>query len=254
MNDVFGPGYAGVYDLLYSEKDYETETTLLEGVFRAHRRRVNTVLDIGCGTGAHSIRLSMDGYQVTGVDRSATMIAQAESKAMTQRVAIDWHQADARGLNLGRRFDAAIMMFATLGYQTSNDDVLAALASVRQHLEPGGVFVFDVWYGPAVLFNRPKPRCRVVQLHSGQVVRSSCPSLDMAHHVCTVRFRVQRIEQDRLVDEIEEAHPMRFFFPLELALLLKLSGLQLNQLKAFPDFDREPSDETWNVVGVATAI
>jgi SAM-dependent methyltransferase len=254
MNEVFGPGYAGVYDALYAEKDYEAENALLKRIFHEHKLPVSSVLDIGCGTGGHALRLARDGYEVVGVDQSADMIALARSKATAQDAVIDWHQADARRFDLGRRFDAAIMMFAVLGYQTGNDDVLAALASVQRHLEPGGLFIFDIWYGPAVLCSRPRPCLRTVTTPSGKVVRSSNSTLDTARHLCTIRFHVLRVERDRLLEEVEEVHSMRFFFPLELAHLLEISGLRLNTLRAFPDFDRQPDDDSWNVISVASAV
>ena len=52
-------------------------------------------------------------------------------------------------------FDAAVMMFAVLSYQLSNQDVLSTLATVRRHLQVGGLFIADLWYGPAVLNERP---------------------------------------------------------------------------------------------------
>ena len=53
------------------------------------------------------------------------------------------------------------MMFAVLGYQHTNADVLDALATARAHLDVGGLFAFDVWYGPAVLSERPSERVKV---------------------------------------------------------------------------------------------
>ena len=41
-----------------------------------------------------------------------------------------------------------------------NDDVLAAFLTARHHLNPGGIFLFDVWYGPAVLTDRPSVRIK----------------------------------------------------------------------------------------------
>ena len=67
----------------------------------------------------------------------------------------------------GGKFDAALMMFAVLGYQVENDDVLAALRTARRHLEPGGLFIFDVWYGPAVLHQRPSERVKIIPGRDG---------------------------------------------------------------------------------------
>ena len=79
---AFGIQYASFYDALYSEKDYEAECDLIEEiVHRYGDGGVNTILDLGCGTGGHTIPLSQRGYMVTGVDRSEPMLAQARLKS-----------------------------------------------------------------------------------------------------------------------------------------------------------------------------
>jgi hypothetical protein len=59
---------------------------------------------------------------------------------------------------------------------------------------------------------------------------------------------------ERVSNEIEESHQMRYFFPRELDLFLETSGFCPVRLGAFPDFDREPNETTWNVIGVARAV
>jgi predicted TPR repeat methyltransferase len=75
---AFGRAYAEIYDWLYSDKDYAGECDLLEELFRrCSGREIQSILDLGCGTGGHAFPLADRGYQVLGVDRSADMIAQA---------------------------------------------------------------------------------------------------------------------------------------------------------------------------------
>ena len=74
MSDTFGAAYAQQYDLLYQDKDYDAEVALLERLFHAHDLEGMAVLDLGCGTGQHAIRLAQRGYDVTGVDRSPEML------------------------------------------------------------------------------------------------------------------------------------------------------------------------------------
>jgi hypothetical protein len=47
---------------------------------------------------------------------------------------------------------------------------------------------------------------------------------------------------------------MRYFFPQELALFLSDSGFDLLRLARFPEFDRDPDEDSWSIVGVARAI
>jgi hypothetical protein len=140
-----------------------------------------------------------------------------------------------------------------LGYQIANADVMAALHTARRHLKPGGLFVYDVWYGPAVAAQRPSDRIKVVPVNGGRILRVASGQLDSRLHMCTVRFHLWRFAGDRLTAETEEVHPMRYFFPQELNLLLESAGFTPIRLGAFPAFDNDPDETTWNVLGVARA-
>src|SRR6266567_6453352 len=191
---VFGADYANAYDVLYQDKDYASECDLIERVFAEYAagRRVRSVLDLGCGTGGHAVPLAEHGYEVVGVDRSAEMLRHAversradhdaaHASARTDRDAA--HEArrgprfelgDIGSIDLRREFDAVVMMFAVLGYQVTNEAVQAALASARRHLAAGGLLFGDLWYGPAVLAQRPSERVKVIELPgagAAQIIR-----------------------------------------------------------------------------------
>lgn len=250
MSEVFGAAYAAAYDALYEEKDYDAECDLVERVFAQYGDgEFHALLDLGCGTGNHAVPLARRGYEVIGVDRAEAMLDLAREKAGDDA---SYLLGDIRDLRLGRAFDAVLVLFAVLGYQHADEDVLAALRTARAHLRPGGLLLFDVWYGPAVMREKPEHRERTVESEAGRIVRSSDGRLDLEQNICTVDFRVRRFEGDELVSETEEAHEMRYFFADELERLLADTGLKLLRLGAFPDIDAEPDDTTWNVLAVAT--
>jgi SAM-dependent methyltransferase len=258
MSDsVFGQTYADQYDLLYGDKDYEAECNLLEEVFRRDAcGPVKTILDLGCGTGSHAIPLARRGYQVTGVDLSSDMLVHAGEKAAGTRLPEGsampmFVQGDVRSVDLGRQFDAVLMMFAVLGYQLTNDDVLATLRTVRRHLKPGGLFVCDVWYGPAVLAIRPGDRVKLIPLNEGNLIRTASSMLDIPRHLCEIHYHLWHLEGDRVLSETEEVHRMRFFFPLEMEMALTQTGLTLRSLTTVLDLGCPSDETTWNVLAVA---
>jgi len=257
MNEAFGPSYVGAYDLLYHDKDYAAECDLIERIFLSYGDgTVRSILDLGCGTGNHAIPLGQRGYEVVAVDRSESMLARALSKlshsSANGKVVIQ--QGDIRSIDLHRPFDAALMMFAVLGYQLENADVLSALRNARRHLRVGGLLLFDVWYGPAVLHQRPSQRVKVVPIPGGQTLRAASGELHTRRQFCRIHYHVWRLEGGELAAEIEESHEVRYFFPLELSLFLESSGFVPIRLGAFPDFDKDPDETTWNVLGVARAV
>jgi len=74
------------------------------------RDKTKKILDIGCGTGRHSIELTKRGYTVTGVDLSASQLKRAMEKAQEAGVTIDFQKQDARNLPFDGQFDLAIML------------------------------------------------------------------------------------------------------------------------------------------------
>lgn len=252
--DVFG-AYAGFYDALYADKDYEAECDFLVDVFSAHGVPAGgSLLDLGCGTGGHVIPLVERGYQVTGVDRAETMLAEARRKADLRGVSPEFALGDVRSVSLGRTFDAVVSMFAVVSYQLTNDDLSAMFATARRHLRPGGLFVFDGWFGPAVLSERPEPRTKVIEMPGGErITRAAEPSLDVVAQTVEVAYEVTREVGGQVVERVQEAHPMRFLFAQELQLLLGLAGFEVTSFGSFADIERPITASDWNFSLVARA-
>ncbi|MBI4718333.1 MAG: class I SAM-dependent methyltransferase [Planctomycetes bacterium] len=256
MIEPFGAVYADAYDALYADKDYDGECDLIERLFdRYTQRRVCDILDLGCGTGGHALRLARRGYRVLGVDRSASMIAQARNKAARSDDAarLEFARADLRRFRAERRFDAALMMFAVLGYQLEDADVHDALTTARVHLRPGGLLLFDCWYAPAVLHLRPTDRVKTADTPQGRLTRTTSAELDIARHRCTVRFQVCG-EGTARPAPTEETHCVRYFDAGELESLLHGCGFATLHIGATDEFDRKPDETTWNVFVVARAV
>ncbi len=256
MTEVFNPNYSDTYDLIYGEKDYEGECRLAERLFQLYGdHSIRHILDLGCGTGGHALLLGRRGYSVVGVDRSEAMLAHAEKKASAFGDGrVQFRQGDVRSVDLEQRFDAVLMMFAVLGYQAGNEDVLSALKTARRHLMIGGLLLFDIWYGPAVLHERPGERVKVIATRTGQILRAAHGEMDTSRHLCHVRYQVWRLEPGLAIEHTEEMHTMRYFFPLELEFFLQCSGFTMLRLGVFPDFDRDPDETTWNIMCAAKAI
>ena len=181
------------------------------------------------------LRLAQRGYEVVGVDLSDGMLAAARTRASAAGVqGLELVLGDIRTLRLDRQFDAVICMFAVLGYQTTDADVAATLATVREHLRPGGRFAFDVWYGPAVEATGPSARVKVVPTPDGSIERSASAILEPDLHLCTVHYHLvqHRIGQPDVV--VNESHRMRYFFEPELTELLKAEEIRILDIAPFP--------------------
>jgi SAM-dependent methyltransferase len=147
--DLLFDELAPSYDLLLGdwEQDLEAQGRLLDRLFRTHGDRpITTVLDCTCGIGTQCIGLAKLGYRVTGTDVSTRSVARAQREAERFGVSVDFRAADLRRLSqtLPERFDAVISCDNSLPYLLSREDLDAALQSMFDCLEPGGLCVISI--------------------------------------------------------------------------------------------------------------
>jgi SAM-dependent methyltransferase len=249
--------YAAYYDLLYRDKDYAAEARWVETWLPGGGQRMLDILELGCGTGGHAFALAAAGHRVEGVDLSAGMVARArERAAVTPGLAprLAFAQGDLRTHRSGRLHDAVITLFHVMSYQTGNDDLAAACTTARAHLAPGGRFVFDCWYGPAVLSDRPRHVRKAVHDERIEVERVTTPTMVVNANRVDVRFDVHiRSRADGREQQLHELHPMRYLFLPELDLLLQAAGLRRVAARAWLG-DAEPDDRSWYACVVAEAV
>ena len=254
---VFGD-YSPYYDLVNRDKNYDRETAYVESILRRNRSPLRSILDLGCGTALHASALAARGYEVMGMDRSERMLEIAEQRRVAMPVAegdrlrLVW--GDIRSRRLPRTFDAVISLFHVISYQTTQDDIRNAFDNVRAHLEAGGVFLFDCWYGPAVLTDRPEVRTRSFEDDEIQVTRISEPVMKPNENVVDVNFRIN-VRNRSTADQstIEELHSMRYLFMPEIRFLLESSGLALEHAEEWIT-GRVPGFDTWNLSVVSRAF
>jgi hypothetical protein len=95
---------------------------------------------------------------------------------------------------------------------------------------------------------------KIIPASTGKILRVSSSTLATSRHTCTVRYHVWKFAAERLLSEAEEEHTVRYFFPLELNLFLESTGFNPTRLGAFPDFEHNPDEKSWNVLCVARAV
>ena len=245
----FGTAFAEAYDALYRAKDYAAEASFLERCFeRFASAPVRRVLDIGCGTGRHAHELANRGFEVVGVDRSPAMLEIARQRAPSLR----FIEGDMRDVDLRERFDAVVMLFAALSYQTTPDAILAALRTARRHLPAGGLLVADVWFGTPSISGRALQTFRSGS--NGDVVWSRRGTLarDPLHQRVSVTYTLERQEANQAVST-EETHVMHYFSQFELDFALRNAGFRLLSLTAEGTLDKVPASSDLTAVFAARA-
>jgi SAM-dependent methyltransferase len=132
--DVLAPHYDAVTG------DPATEALLIKDVIDRRHGQVTTLLDVACGTGAVTSLLSRV-YQVSGLDISAGMLAVARDKLPH---GTPLYVADMTSFRLNARFDAIICAYQGVNHLLSLPAWKSFFGCAYRHLNPGGVFVFDI--------------------------------------------------------------------------------------------------------------
>lgn len=230
------------YDLLYQEKDSAAEAAYVDQLLQRHGIAGRELLDFGSGTGRHGCLLASRGYRVHGLERSAAMVAAAQ-----QNYGFSCQQGDITTTQLSRRFNAVLSLFHVVSYQTTNPAVQAVFANAAHHLDPGGLFLFDVWYSPAVAAQRPETRVKRLHTADLAITRIAEPTLHTNANRVDVHYTVLAEHTDTgVLDTFTETHPMRHFSLPELDLFAQAAGFERLTAEEWLT-GAPPSEATWGV-------
>jgi SAM-dependent methyltransferase len=227
MKIVFD-SYADYYDLLYKDKNYVGEGDYILDLLKRNNVESGEILELGCGTGSYSRHLVEAGFSVLGTDLSDKMIDLASSKILDRQLSnLSFRVGDARTFRCNREFDAVVCLFHVASYLSSNTDFKHMLETAWLHLKPGGILIFDFWYGPGVLSDPPVTRVKKMQDDNLSILRIAEPTMDFGKNIATVHYDVIATHSDGSLDEFSEEHSMRYFFLPELDLFLSDSGFHI---------------------------
>jgi SAM-dependent methyltransferase len=135
--DAFAP----TYDDFNHRYMYERWTGRLLELARDAGLEGERLLDVGCGTGLSFVAMLDRGFEVTGCDISAGMLAAAREKAGERARLVE---ADMRELPTLGAFDLVWAVNDAINYLGSSEDLVATLVGMKRNLAPGGVILFDV--------------------------------------------------------------------------------------------------------------
>lgn len=205
-NENFTQGTQGECDFI--EKELKSDKSL-------------KILDVGCGTGRHSVELSKRGYKVTGIDLSETQLVRAREKAEKNNLLIDFQKQDARNLSFNNEFDAAIMLceggFPLMETDEMNFEILK---SVTKSLKEHGKFIFTTLNGLFPLYHSVEEFCASTSEEGNATYRSN------TFNLMTFRdHNVTEFEDDFGNKKTLDCNE-RYYVPSEISWLLKSLGFK----------------------------
>ncbi|HWF43922.1 MAG TPA: methyltransferase domain-containing protein [Candidatus Kapabacteria bacterium] len=219
------------YSVVYEHRDdreAEQVIDLIEQTIGLERKR--RVLDVGCGSGRHSILFALRGYSdVTGIDLSRSLLDEARNSAEKLRIAIQFLERDMRDLPK-EKFDLAVNLFTSFGYFDKDEENASVIDSVGEVLNRGGYFVID-------FLNSHFVREHLVA-HDERLLPGGM-RLEQSRWI-----EEGRVEKRLLIRNGEEAHEyvesVRLFELEDFERMFHHAGLQIEY--RFGDYTGEPFD------------
>ena len=250
--------YAQYYDLLNQQKDYKQEVDYIISLLKKFAPDTSNLLELGCGTGLHAINLAEKGYHITGVDQSQNMINLARERLKTSPNSIsnllNFNIGDIRTYSIDQSFDVALSLFHVISYQVTNSDLNQSFNTASKHLKPGGIFIFDCWYGPAVISDKPYKRSKKFEDDKLIINRIATPQVYPTKNQVDVHFDIKITNKlSGKSEDIKEIHKMRYLFNPEIEIFLKINNLKLLHSEEWLT-GNEPDFDSWYVTFICERI
>jgi 2-polyprenyl-3-methyl-5-hydroxy-6-metoxy-1,4-benzoquinol methylase len=203
-NECFVKGTLGECDFIEQEMNFSKDLN---------------IVDIGCGTGRHSIELSKRGYSITGIDLSESLLEKAREKAKQNGVKIDFLRYDARNLPFKKQFDVAIMLceggFPLMETDEMNYEILK---NVAQSLKDKSKFIFTTLNGLFPLFHS------INDFLANEVSEGNATYDSRNFDLMTFRdYNITTVKDDNGVEKELDCNE-RYYVPCEITWLLKTLG------------------------------
>lgn len=231
--------------LVYDANIYDGMNTDMSDLpFYSHwlkEKKKGNILELCCGTGRLTMPLVQEGYTITAVDNSQSMLAQAKAKAEELNLFIQFIEADMRTLDLPEMYDIIFIPFNSIHHLYTNQDFFDVLTGVKKHLKEDGYFIFDCFNPDIRYIVNSEKQEQVIAEYSAKDGREVLIKQTMMYENTT---QINRIKWHYFIngnfDSVQNLD-MRMFFPQELDAYLNMHGFEI--IHKFGGFKEEAFED-----------
>ena len=234
-----------VGDLIYDASIYDGMNTNLADLQFYKRwlpkNKQARILELCCGTGRLTLPIAKEGYHMTGVDITPSMLEKAKTKASKEGLVVEFIEADIRTLDLPDKYDFIFIPFNSIHHLYKNKDLFMAFKAVKNHLKDGGLFLLDC-FNPNIQF-----------IVEGEKEQKNIAEYTTDDGREIVIKQIMRYENKTQINRIEWHYyingkfnsiqnlDMRLFFPQELDTYIKSIGFSITN--KFGSFEETPFND-----------
>ena len=185
------------------------------------------ILELCCGTGRLTIPIAKDGYDISGVDYTSSMLERAKAKASEAGLEVEFIETDIRTLDLQKKFDLIFIPFNSIHHLYQNEDLFKAFNVVKNHLKAGGLFLLDCFNPNIQYIVEEEKEQKEIATYTTEDGRDVLIMQIMRYERKT---QINRVEWHYYIngefDSIQNLD-MRMFFPQELDSYLEWNGFKI---------------------------
>lgn len=242
--------YHDYYDLYnIGKKDYAGEIGRIKILHNRYcQLPLDNVLEIGCGTGNHTMHLCKIAKRVIAYDIDEEMIAVARKKNSENNITFC---CDNLSDIEGDHFSLCVMLGNVIHYLHDIKTVLEYFKAVSGKMLPGGLFVFDLWNGIAAIRNIPTENTFEVIKGDLKIVYTSNKSTSLMTQKTKLTNTIDIYKNEKPVDSLTYVIDHYLWTPDTLSKLLRLNGFEDIKITRWDDYEAAANEEDWKIAIVA---
>ncbi|MDP3954681.1 MAG: class I SAM-dependent methyltransferase [bacterium] len=242
------------YDIFFQDKNYSAEVDIILSLgkkfgpgFPGH------ILEIGCGTGNHTVELARKAVDVLAIDIDPSMTALAKNKIKQKKLKnVIVLEKKVEQLDL-KKFDLAVAMFNVVTYIQHTNELLSFMKGVSSRLEPGGVFIFDSWNGVAAMKDPPKKK-QIHMKRKGELIELEIiPRTSFINKKTKLSYNI-KVTKGKLIKEDKFIISQKLWTPLQIGRSLKQAGLELLWSSPLLRPEQKATEKDWKIMFVAKKL
>ncbi|MCG2588098.1 class I SAM-dependent DNA methyltransferase [Rhodohalobacter sulfatireducens] len=232
---------ADIYDIVMADVDYETWADYIDEIILMHQPTARSILELACGTGTIALSLEeLDCYEISATDGSPDMIRIARQKAAKANSEINFQTMNFLNLSFERSFDVIYMVFDSLNYLHTKEDIIQLHKEVKNILNPGGIFVYD--------FTTPRNSRKAIRFLNnesktidGEYRYHRESSFNAKERIHTNRFHIEKLDETNgdIIEKFEEQHQQKIYTLDDIQSIIKKTDFEVVQ--AYDGFELKPA-------------
>lgn len=245
---VAGEIFYEFYDTIFKAKDYLAETKMIFSLSREYGfKKPEKMLEIGCGTGNHTLLLSKKVRSLDSLDIDSRMTRLAETKLKNGRIEnVSILTKSVEELE-EKNYDLVVAMFNVVTYIKGYKNLLSFIGGVSDKLRPGGIFVFDCWNGVAALLDPPKSKKMEIVEGNTKVDCVLTSKTDSLRQTTTLNYDIV-VSDGKKKRNGKYSFDQTLWTPMQIEEALKEAGLEVLLCSALMKPDRPATDKDWKIM------